>query len=266
MPTYSAAEQARQRAAISPATQWRRESENWFDGSVESVDSRLAACDRLLADARGQIAHDGFGSGSRKHLAAIEDLEAQREVLIARRDMFLTAGTSHYAVDATPSGGFGNTVPMTPGTADKAVGGNPGMPDVSPPQGGAPVFGPWETGGGYPGFDQSKGIPSNGAPAVGGSSNPGNISAGLIAADRRYVELESAKFIRANSDCPVDELAIRARHHAEVKTSTFTQQRSRAVTAAFVQRVAQLRRAAPRPRVAMASPRSMDFPPEMMFL
>jgi hypothetical protein len=196
MPTYSPAEQARQRAAISPATQWRRESENWFDGSVESVDSRLAACDRLLAGAREQIANDGFGAGTRKHIGAIEDLEQQRHVLAGLRHDLLTA--------ASDRGEFG-------------------------------------------------------APQQRQASN-------LSSDDRRYVELESAKFVRANSDCPADELAIRARHHAEVKTSTFTQQRSRAVTAEFVERVAQLRRATPRPRVAMAPLRSPDFPPELMFL
>jgi hypothetical protein len=195
MPTYSAAEQARQRAAVSPTVQWRREAETWFDGSVESVDRRLAACDRLLTASRATLSRDGIRADTRKHLAAIEDLEAQRVVLTGlRRDLLTEASDREFtAAHATAS-------------------------------------------------------PT------------------LDAADRRYVDLEAPKFFRANSDVPVDELATRARHHAELQTSTFTKQRSRAVTAAFVEKVTQLRRVAPRPRVASVPARSQDFPPELMFM
>ena len=87
------------------------------------------------------------------------------------------SGPRKYAVDATPSGGQGGMVPMTPGTADQVVGGHPDISVPSPPQGGPDVFGPWSTGGGFPGFDQSKGIPSNASPAIVGGGDSGRNAA-----------------------------------------------------------------------------------------
>lgn len=87
----SAAEHARQRAAAgqSDGAVWRREAEVWFDGSIESVDRRLAMCDRLLASARQAMGEDGFTAG---RLAAVDDLGRQREALDGLRCQLLTAG------------------------------------------------------------------------------------------------------------------------------------------------------------------------------
>ena len=74
------------------------------------------------------------------------------------------------AEDATPSGGRGGMVPMTPGTADTVISQNPNFQPPAPPQGGPSVFGPWSTGGGYPGFDRTKGIPDDAKPAIVGDA------------------------------------------------------------------------------------------------
>jgi hypothetical protein len=72
-----------------PATQWHREAEVWFDGSVESVDRRIAMCDRLLATSRRSLAEEGFTA---KHLAAVDGLDRQRGALEDLRHQLLTAG------------------------------------------------------------------------------------------------------------------------------------------------------------------------------
>lgn len=72
-----------------PATQWHREAEVWFDGSIESVDRRLAMCDRLLATSRRSLAEEGFTA---KHLAAVDGLDRQRGALEDLRHQLLTAG------------------------------------------------------------------------------------------------------------------------------------------------------------------------------
>lgn len=87
--------------------------------------------------------------------------------------------------------------------------------------------------------------------------------------DRRYVTLEATRFLADNLDTnDVRELAYRAQHHAELATSTYDVHRSRAITSAFVARVAD--EAGQRRRSAAAPPRQaaslQDFPAEMMFL
>lgn len=89
--------------------------------------------------------------------------------------------------------------------------------------------------------------------------------------DRRYVTLESSKFLSDNTDTnDARELATRAMHHAQLVTSSFDVNRSRAVTAAFVARVAEgayerqrIASAAPKPSVRTAS--VDNLPPEALF-
>lgn len=86
--------------------------------------------------------------------------------------------------------------------------------------------------------------------------------------DRRWVKLESARFVAANTDAVDDshELATRAHHHASVKTSTFTPQRSAAVCEAFVAEVTRLGQAQHRPRRTAAAPPSIEFDDQAMYL
>jgi hypothetical protein len=64
----------------------------------------------------------------------------------------------------------------------------------------------------------------------------------LSSADRRWVKLEAAKFVAANTDTLDDshELAERAHNHASVATSTFDGRRSASVSKAFVGEVVGL--------------------------
>jgi len=90
----------------------------------------------------------------------------------------------------------------------------------------------------------------------------------LDSPDRRWVTLEAAKFVAANTDTLDDshELATRAHHHAQVKTSTFTPARSAAISEVFVATVCDLGRRSQRPVVRTASTLNVDFAPEAMFL
>lgn len=90
----------------------------------------------------------------------------------------------------------------------------------------------------------------------------------LDGADRRWVTLESAKFVAANRDALDDstELAIRAHNHAALKTSTFTGQRSAAVCAAFVEEVVDLGRKTYRPPAPRTAAIDVEFDPQAIYL
>lgn len=105
-------EYARQRAArdIATGAVWQREAEVWFDGTVESVDRRLAMCKRMLADAR-IAACQGL---SEHRLARIADYEQQQVALDHLRRQLLTAASDREAAGGQPS----NPVPSALGHKD----------------------------------------------------------------------------------------------------------------------------------------------------
>ena len=80
--------------------------------------------------------------------------------------------------------------------------------------------------------------------------------------DRRWVELEAARFYRDQGDSRHDaiEMAERARRHADVNAPT------RQAAQAFTAVVTELARKTPRPRTASARPVSGDHPDELLFL
>jgi hypothetical protein len=90
----------------------------------------------------------------------------------------------------------------------------------------------------------------------------------LTGADRRWVTLESAKFVAANRDVLDDpsELATRATHHAQVQTSPYTRARSAAVTRAFVATVVDLGRQSYVPAPVRTAALDVSFDPQLMFL
>jgi hypothetical protein len=90
----------------------------------------------------------------------------------------------------------------------------------------------------------------------------------LVSEDRRWVTLEGAKFFAAQEDArhDVNEMAERARRHAEVATSGLPAGRARLLTAAFEEAVATQARLTPRPRTASRRPVFTAFPDSQMFL
>jgi hypothetical protein len=192
---------------------FRKTAENWFDGSVDSCDTRLARTDKLLHMARSTAARPMPTAWVRPYLAAISELEDYRRSVEALRHDLLTAAADR----------------------DDDL-----YPDPHP---------------------------MSGLPRGRGNFKTRAEREPLHVDDRRWVELEAPKFLAANSDTTDDlgELATRARHHAEVRTSTFTPQRSRAITGAFVEKVVGLGRQVPRPRTASAPP-VIDFDSQLLFI
>lgn len=80
--------------------------------------------------------------------------------------------------------------------------------------------------------------------------------------DRRWVELEAARFYRNQGDARHDatEMAERARRHADAHAP------SRVAAQAFGAVVTELARKTPRPRTAASRPVFRDHPDELLFL
>lgn len=202
---FRTAKPGRQRAAEgfdAAITAWRDTSDNWFDGTVQSIDNRLRRCARLINQASSQIAHGPAGE-SRRYLSAYQELSADKQALAGLRDDMLT-------------GSFGREA------------------GVSPP----------------------------------GRTAAKTATPKLAGQDQRWVDLESARFLQANIDAAhlAEELSERARRYAEHHTSALGRARSRAMTAAFVDKVVELGRATPRPRTASAPAAIPDFDDTLMFL
>jgi hypothetical protein len=204
-----------------PIDNWNRTARTWFDGSVESVDRRLADCRRLLQASRAAVAHEGLGGHTSQHLDRIASLEATEGVLIDQRGSLLTAGNDRHHDEDLQT------------LMDEGY-----------------------EGAEYPGHD-----PRNAAGTA--HDKPERHLKVVSAADRRYVELEAAKFIREHTGVPVDELKVRAANKARLETSTFSKNRSESITAAFVERVASLYRPV---RRTAAAPAVVHCADEMMFI
>jgi hypothetical protein len=220
---------------------YHKTAESWFDGSVGSIDRRLAKVDRLLHHIRATVARLDFGS-SAAYLSAAQQLSADRKALVAQRADMLNG----YA-DYRTANGFSDI----PGTIGDAISNAPhNLGQMADTIGSAVENAP---------ANVTRDIGQPISRALGGS---------LAGSDRRWVTLEAAKFVAANTDTldDSDELATRAAHHAALHTSTFTPARSRAVTAAFVGAVEELGRAQYRPAVKKAAAVYQDFDPQAMFL
>lgn len=68
-------------------TAWRDSADNWFDGTIATVDERLRRCAKLL-----NVANTMAGRGEITHLNAIQELSADRRVLADLREELLTTG------------------------------------------------------------------------------------------------------------------------------------------------------------------------------
>lgn len=180
------------------------QAEAWFDGTIGSIDRRMAACATLIHSARATVGRLS-ATESHRYLGAARSLEADHRVLADLRDDMLTGAS---------------------GRGDAS-----GLPDRR---------------------TASKASPAG----------------GLTGVDRRWVELESARFVAANRDAldSTTELTTRATHHAGVHASTFTTERSRALTRAFVAKVTDLGRQSYVPTTVRTAAVLPDFAPEAMFL
>lgn len=200
--TQSQAEYHRERAgkAVTAASLYASRADDWFDGSVDSVDSRLAMCDKLLHQARAALGMGGIGNATA--LDRVASLETDRKGLTSLREDLTNGMAYREASNATAL-----------------------------------------------------------------ARQASVLVASLHPDDRRYVELEASKILRANASCrDFEELGERARRIAAEDTSSFSPRRSAEVTEALAARTIQLaRRTRPQTRTA-AAPRAVeDFPSELMY-
>jgi len=79
---------------------WRQSAnDQWFDGTVASVDRRLRRCARLMSVAHQLMARD---PGSVEHMTAVRDLSADRAALADLRERLLTGGSGREAGVSPP--------------------------------------------------------------------------------------------------------------------------------------------------------------------
>lgn len=190
---------------------YEKTAESWYDGTVDAVDRRIAAVDKLLHHIRSIVSRLDFAD-SATQLRSAQTLSADRKGLVEFKRDLLT-GAVDYSTWAN------NDLDHSMDHI-ASRGASPALPPSLPP------------------------------------------------ADRRWVTLESSRFVSANTDCLSDpeELATRAQHHATLKTSTFSRPHSAAVTRAFVSSVVELGKKQYRPPVVRQAATMPDFPDGAMFL
>lgn len=194
-------------------------TDTWFDGSPDSVDARLRHARRILSVSQAAVSRRGASAGP---LRLIAELDSDIRALTALRHDLLTG--AYDREDHSPIAGVR-------------------VADISTEMPDAPEY----VGGGV-----STSLPGAVLKLMGEGStttgqeppvefNPGPRAAALAPEDRRFVTLESSKFLADNTDTyDVRELATRAEHFAQRATSTYIPDRSRAITSAFVGTVAAL--------------------------
>lgn len=82
--------------------QYTAAAESWFDGSIGSIDKRLAACDKLIHSARSTVARLNV-TDSHGYLTASQHLASDREALAGLREDLLTGGAGRAEVSG-PAG------------------------------------------------------------------------------------------------------------------------------------------------------------------
>lgn len=73
--------------------QWQREAETWFDGSLQSVDRRLAMCQRLLTAAEAKMARVGLRADDGNAMALVGALQTSKQALTELRHDMITGGS-----------------------------------------------------------------------------------------------------------------------------------------------------------------------------
>lgn len=226
---------------------YEKTAESWYDGTVDAVDRRIAHVDKLLHHIRATVARMDFAD-SASQLRAAQTLSADRKQLVEFKRTLLTGAADYSTFKISGDGSYCNH--QNPG------GQRPGQEcnklKEHTTRGEASHLN-LETGDTWESPKYRK-----------------QTSAldGLPSADRRWVTLEAARFVSAHTDCLSDpeELATRAQHHAQLKTSTFSRPHSAAVTRAFVSTVVELGEKTYRPSRAKTAAIDIGFSPEAMFL
>jgi len=217
---------------------WQRSAPTWFDGTIASVDERIAKLDHLILHARDTASRLGSTEAGRYCGVALPQLEHSRRELAAVRDSLLNgfsdrqAGARALADRRTTNRRYAQDNPIAPGTA-------------------APVPAP-----GVSGVDV----------ATPGMPTPTTVPSTTTASLRRAIELGSRDFLAGQNTDDRDELIIRAQRYAADETSTMPTEAAHRIAAAFVGRVEELIARRPRKRTAAAPVTHYeDFDDQLMY-
>ena len=203
---------------------WKWTADQWFDGTVASVDERIAKLDNVILFARDVASRLGSTGAGFLCGNALPNLEHSRRELAAVRDSLLNGFSDRQAGARTPADRrTAKVAALDPGSD---------INDYSDPG--------WGTQGDY---------------ELGGGPSAGNIYAlpsGPHAGSlQRAITLGSRDFLADQNTTDREELLIRARRYAADETSTLPTPVAHQVAAAFVGTVEEL--IARRPRIRQAS-------------
>lgn len=206
------------RKFLSALSDYSSAAESWFDGSVDSIDRRLAACRQLHHHASRAVSELPMGQ-ARPYLERLSSLGSDFESLQELRYTVLTGAADIEDNDPISS-------PAT-----------------------------------YRDDEQT-------ATEEALASEGRDRQAGINRTDRRWIELESARFVADNANTLHDraEMAARAREYAAMKTSSFDPRRSTGMVKTFVASVEALRSAWYRPAPVQRTATATDFDAQLMFL
>lgn len=230
-------------------------SDSWFDGTPDSIDRRIAVCQRLSHICKNATIRLVDRPAGRQYVALSNSLESDRISLEALRHDILTAGMYREA--------FPNT-PEMQGILDQdrlqaRPPGRGAIGDVVRAQGG-----PSEEERHQQARDYADRTDNGEYEVPLGAGEPEELFARSAS---RFIELESRSFLAENNHCDdLQELRTRAKLYAQLKTSTLSKSASHTMVTAFINRVEELGRETPKRQAHKECATIEDFPPELFYL
>lgn len=229
-------------------------SDSWFDGTPDSIDRRIAVCQRLSHICKNATIRLAERPAGMQYVALSNSLESDRISLEALRHDLLTAGMNREAFPNTP--GLQGIL-----DEDRLQARSPGrgsIGDVVRAQGG-----PSEEERHQQARDYADRTDNGEYEVPLGAGEPEELFARSAS---RFIELESRSFLAENSHCDdLQELRTRAKLYAQLKTSTLSKSASHTMVTAFINRVEELGREVPKRQAHKESASISDFSDSLLF-
>lgn len=217
---------------------WTRTADQWFDGTVESIENRLASTDRVIAFARDVVARLGSTSAGFLCVNALPNLEQSRRELAAARASLLTGFSDRQAGGSALAGRR---------TAKRDDDDDDNICDAKG------CTNKLDDGEGYDGY-------------CGEHADKREREGHYGSRVQRAIILGSRDFLAEQNTDDRGELLVRARRYAADQTSTLPASQARTIAAAFVRKVEELINRRPRTRQAAAPvTRYEDFDDQLMY-